>query len=142
MIGFFEHQYLSFKKNHLRNLIALAKADGTLHTDEEKMIYKLGEKYGLKDRQVASLLRSNKELELRIPESDEEKMDQLYDIVMMIYADGVVEDSEVEFCEDIVEKFSFNKEIVNWLINLFDQGNIPTTEEWKNLRKDALEKFV
>ena len=28
MIGFFEHQYLSYKKNHIKNLLALAKADG------------------------------------------------------------------------------------------------------------------
>ncbi len=141
MIGFFEHQYLSFKKNHLRNLIALAKTDGNLHKDEEKMIYKLGEKYGLKDRQVASLLRSNKALDLYIPESDTEKMDQLYDVVMMVYADGVVEDSEVEFCEDMVDKFGYKKEIVAWLIKLFDQGNIPTANEWDELKTRAIEEY-
>ena len=141
MIGFFEHQYLSFKKNHLRNLIALAKADGNLHSEEEKMIYKLGEKYGLKDRQVASLLRSNKALELYIPEADEEKMDQLYDVVMMVYADGVVEDSEVEFCEDMVSQFGYKKEIVSWLIEVFDQGNVPNSIEWKELKKTAIENY-
>ncbi len=142
MIGFFEHQYLSFKKNHLKNLISLAKADGNLHPDEEKMIYKIGDKYGLKDRQIASLLRSNKKTELHVPDSDDEKMDQLYDIVMMVYADGVVEESEIEFCEELVALFGYKSEIVSWLISIFDEGNIPTPMEWDELKKQALQKFA
>lgn len=142
MIGFFEHQYLSFKKSHLKNLIALAKADGNLHPDEEKMIYKIGDKYGLKDRQIASLLRSEKKLELHVPDTHEEKMDQLYDIVMMVYADGVVEESEIDFCEDVVDKFGFKKDIVKWLIGIFDAGNVPNQVEWGELKNRAKETFI
>lgn len=141
MIGFFEHQYLSFKKSHLKNLIALAKADGHLHPDEEKMIYKMGDKYGLKDRQVASLLRSNKQTDLHIPKTHDQKMDQLYDIVMMVYADGVVDQSEIDFCEEIVERFELKKDIVAWLIKIFDQGNVPTPSEWEELKTKAKELF-
>lgn len=142
MIGFFEHQYLSFKKSHLRNLIELAKSDGHLHPDEEKLIYKVGEKYGLKDRQVASLLRSQVKGERHIPESHEDKMDQLYDIILMVYADGVVEPSEIEFCEEIVEQFGYDKTIVQWLIDIFNQDNIPSPQEWEKLREEAKKKFV
>jgi uncharacterized tellurite resistance protein B-like protein len=142
MIGFFEHQFLVFKKNHLKNLISLAKADGNLHPDEEKMIYKIGDKYGLKDRQVASLLRSNKKTDLRIPEDHDEKMDQLYDVVMMVYADGIVEDSEIEFCNDLVSQFGYKKEIVKWLISIFDEGNEPTQTEWEDLKNQAKIKFL
>lgn len=142
MIGFFEHQYLTFKKNHLKNLIALAKADGHLHQAEEKMIYKIGDKYGLKDRQIASLLRSEKKLELHVPETHDEKMDQLYDVVMMVYADGVVEDSEIEFCEELVDKFGYKKDIVQWLIKIFDEGNVPNQLEWDELKGQAKLKFA
>jgi uncharacterized tellurite resistance protein B-like protein len=142
MIGFFEHQYLSYKKNHLRNLIALAKADGHLHPDEEKMIYKIGDKYGLKDRQIASLLRSKKKFESQVPSSHDSKMDQLYDVVMMVYADGVVEDSEITFCKELVHQFGYDENIVSWLISIFDQGNVPTLAEWADLKKEASEKFL
>lgn len=141
MIGFFEHQYLSFKKNHLRNLIALAKADGHLHAEEEKMLYKMGEKYGLKDRQIASLIRSDAEKELQIPESHHQKMNQLYDLVMMVYADGVVENSEVEFCEDLMEDFGFKKEIVKWMISKFDEANPPVPNDWDALVEEG-KQFV
>lgn len=137
MIGFFEHQYLSFKKNHLKNLIALAKADGNLHQAEEQMLYKMGEKYGLKDRQIASLIRSKKASELHIPENHDQKMNQLYDLVLMVYADGIVEDSEVEFCEDLMEQFGFKREVVLWMIEKFDEGNPPTPEAWEIVKEDA-----
>jgi uncharacterized tellurite resistance protein B-like protein len=59
MIGFFEHQYLSYKKNHIKNLLALAKVDGHMHETEEALLYKIGKRYGLKDRQVKELVDSN-----------------------------------------------------------------------------------
>lgn len=142
MIGFFEHQYLSYKKTHLKNLIALAKADGELHADEEKMLYVMGERYGLKDRQIASLIRSNKPIEFQVPEGFEDRMNQLYDLIIMVYADGVVEDSEVSFCENLMDQFAFKKEIVTWMIEMFDKGNPPTLEEWENIKTKAKDFII
>jgi len=44
MHGFFEHQYLSYKKSHIKNLLALAKADGHVHAKEQKMLLKIGKR--------------------------------------------------------------------------------------------------
>lgn len=142
MIGFFEHQYLSYKKNHLSNLIALAKVDGHLHEDEEKMLLKVGAKYGLKERQIRSLIEGERKSGVQIPDNHDQKMNQLYDLVMMVYADGVVEDSEVGFCEELMERFGFRKEVVRWMIRMFDQGKPPTPEDWEVLKKEASEKYT
>ena len=48
MMGFFEHQYLSYKKNHIKNLLALAKADGHMHPKEEALLYKIAEQVWIK----------------------------------------------------------------------------------------------
>lgn len=142
MIGFFEHQYLSFKKNHLRNLIALAKADGHLHADEVKMLYRMGEKYGLKDRQIASLISEEKTNKVEIPTDHDQKMDQLYDLITMVYADGVVKQSEIDFCEELMEQFGFDRAIVKWMVEKFDEGNPPAPDAWAKLKEEAQEKFV
>jgi hypothetical protein len=52
MIGFFEHQYLSYKKNHIKNLLALSKADGHMHEKEVDMLFKIGKRYGLKGKSM------------------------------------------------------------------------------------------
>ncbi|MDH5368294.1 MAG: TerB family tellurite resistance protein [Cyclobacteriaceae bacterium] len=140
MIGFFEHQYLSYKKKHVKNLLALANADGHLHDKEKALLFKIGEKYGLKERQVKSILDSKKGLELYIPESDDEKMDQLYDILLMVYADGIVDENEVNFCKDMVDKFGFKEALVDRLLYLFEKGD-PPPEEWDNVKHELLEEY-
>jgi uncharacterized membrane protein YebE (DUF533 family) len=143
MIGFFEHQYLSYKKNHIKNLLALAKADGVIHPKEQKMLFKIGRKYALKDRQIQELIDSKEKFQVNVPDNYEDKMNLLYDLMLMVYADGVVEKSEIAFCEDVGGKFGFKKEIVSWLLNdVFDQGTPPDDEQWEKLKNTAKEKFI
>lgn len=140
MIGFFEHQYLSYKKKHLRNLVALANADGHLHEKERALIYRLGDKYGLKERQVTRILENDKEQELYVPEKDNEKMDQLFDLLQMVYADGIVDDNEVVFCKDVVHKFGYKETLVDKLINLFEKGD-PAPIDWDDVKLQLIKDY-
>jgi uncharacterized tellurite resistance protein B-like protein len=143
MLGFFEHQYLSYKKNHIKNLLALAKADGFMHEKEEKMLYKIGKRYGLKDRQVKELVESKEKFQVNVPDNHNDKMNVLYDLMLMVYADEVVEKGEIAFVEGVVKKFGMKKEMVNWLVNeVFDKGTPPRADDWNDLKQEALKKFV
>ena len=142
MIGHFEHEYLSFKKGHIKNLLALAKADGHLHEKEEKLLYKIGNRSGLKDRQVKELIESEENYELHVPDSHDEKMNLLYDLILMIHADEVVEKEEVKFFESVVKKFGMKKEMAKWLFDLFEKGVPPPPDDWTDIKDEALERFV
>ena len=143
MIGFFEHQLLSYKKNHIRSLLALAKADGEVHAKEQKMLFKIGLKYGLKDRQVRSLMDSKEEGEVNVPDNHYDKMNVLYDLMLMVYADGVAEKNEIAFCEGVVKKFGMKKEVVRWLLSeVFEKGTHPRADDWMELVEVAKEKYT
>jgi len=131
VIGFFEHQYLAYKKKHLKNLIALARIDEEFHESELKLIYKLGRKYGLKDRQMDRIISDSKDYELYIPEQHDERMSQLYDLMLLVYADGVVEEREVNFCKVIAKKFGYDALIISWLIDLFEKGEEDVDRNWE-----------
>ncbi|MCX8491729.1 MAG: hypothetical protein ORN54_11740 [Cyclobacteriaceae bacterium] len=142
MIGFFENQYLSYKKDHIKNLLALAKADGHVHEKEEAVIYKIGKRYGLKEKQVKAILDSNEKFKINVPDNHHDKMNVLYDLMLIVFADGVVEKEEVAFCEDIAKQFSLKKEVVKWfLTEVFDKGKAPAPDEWDELRELAKKKF-
>jgi uncharacterized tellurite resistance protein B-like protein len=141
MIGFFEHQYLSYKKKHIKNLVALANSDGFMHEDERALIYRLGEKYGLKEKQVAKIIEANKEINLYVPERDDEKMDQLFDLLQMVYADGVVDDSEITFCKDVVSKFGYKDALVDKLLELFRNGD-PVPADWENVKIELIKDYA
>ena len=142
MLGFFEHQYLSYKKNHIRNLLALAKIDGHMHDKEEKLLYKIGSKYGLKDRQIKELLESKEKYVMNIPDNHNDKMNLLYDLLLMVYADGVVDKNEIQFCEDAAKRFGMKKEMVKWLLAEFDKGGPPKGDDWREMKEEAKERFV
>lgn len=142
MLGFFEHQYLSYKKNHIKNLLALAKVDGHMHPKEEELLYKIAKRYGLKERQVKVLLDSDEKFSMNVPDNHNDKMNLLYDLVLMVYADGVVDEHELEFCEEAVRQFGMKKEIVGWLLEEFDRGTPPPPDEWDEIKREAKEKFL
>jgi len=142
MIGFFEHQYLSYKKNHIRNLLALAKADGHVHEKEQKLLFKIGKRYGLKERQVKELIENKEKYKVIIPDNHNDKMNLLYDLVLMIHADEFVDKNEIRFFEDIVKKFGMKKEMVSWLLTVFEKGTPPPADEWEDIKQEAKERFV
>jgi hypothetical protein len=142
MKGFFEHQYLSYKKNHLKHLLALANADGNIHEKELVLLFKLGKKYGLKDWQIQNLVDSKEKFKLNIPDNFYDRMNLLYDLILMVYADGVVEKREIAFCEDVAIKFKMKKSIVKWLLENFEKGTPPPPDEWEEIKEQALEKFT
>jgi uncharacterized membrane protein YebE (DUF533 family) len=142
MIGFFEHQYLTYKKNHIRNLLALANADGHMHEKEVTLLYKIAHRYGLKEWQVQKLMESNEKYDINIPDNHNDKMNVLYDLILMVYADEVVEEREIQFCEEVAERFGMKKEIVRWLLKVFDMGTPPPPDEWAEIREHALKDYV
>jgi uncharacterized membrane protein YebE (DUF533 family) len=142
MIGFFEHQYISYKKNHIRNLLALAKADGHMHPKEEALLYKIGKRYGLKDRQIKELIDANEKFEVIVPDNHHDKMNLLYDLIWMVFADEVIDKHEIAFCEDAVKNFGLKKELVAWLVGEFKKGTPPPPDEWEEIKKQAAEKFA
>ena len=142
MKGFFEHQYLTYKKNHIKNLLALAKADGHIHEKEIALLFKIGKKYGLKDRQVQELIDSDERFSINVPDNHNDKMNLLYDLILMVHADDVIDEHEIVFCEDAVTQFGMKKELVHWLLQEFDRGTPPPPDEWDDLKKMAAEKFA
>ncbi len=142
MIGFFEHQYRSYKKNHLRNLLALARADGNLHPDEVAFLFKVGRNHGLKDRHIQSIIDEPSAQRVPIPESHDGRMNLLYDLLLMIHADSEVAPGEVAFLEDIVTKLGMKREVVAWLLDVFQgKGIPPLPDDWQAIKQEAGERF-
>ncbi len=143
MIGFFEHQYLSFKKNHIRNLLALARSDGDMHPKEEALLFRIGRRYGLKDRQIQAIMDSDTGHTLNIPDNHDDKMNLIYDLLLMVHADEKIAGNEVSFIEDVVSKFGIKKEIVSWLLDIFgDGGTPPSAGDWEDIKQEAKERFL
>jgi uncharacterized tellurite resistance protein B-like protein len=130
MIGFFEYQYLKFKKNHLINLVALAAVDGNIHEDEIAYLYKIGEIYQLKPHQIKKILENKEVMKPEIPEQHHQKVALLYDLVGMMMADNVIEPSEMAFCKKMFKECGYEDLLIDEMISLTKTG-VDDTDEWE-----------
>jgi uncharacterized tellurite resistance protein B-like protein len=130
MTSFFEHQKLSFRKSYLRNLIQLAFADGHLDEQELRVLYEIGLQRNLKRWQIDDLIHDESRFEVFIPESFINRMNLLYDLMRLIYADGVVEGQEVAYIKHILSAFNLSQDVIAELLIMFRNGT-PTQEVWR-----------
>jgi uncharacterized membrane protein YebE (DUF533 family) len=122
MLTIFETKKSKLQKNHLKNLIALAKADGVFSESEKEYIFKIGEKGGLKTSEIESLFSDSLIEEVKIPSNDSERFDQIFDLVQIMLADGSIDDNEMDFCISMAEKSGFRKAIVGILVRKISIG--------------------
>lgn len=122
MFNFFESEQTKRVKNHITNLGALARIDGHLDAAELNYIIAVGQKNGLKPDDVRALIANGEKLQLHLPENDSERFDQIYDLVEMMLADGIVDDNEMEFCMMMANKLGFRKAIVGVLVRKISMG--------------------
>jgi uncharacterized membrane protein YebE (DUF533 family) len=122
MFGFFENDQAKKIKSHLLNLAALAKADGHIDAREMNFILAVGKKNGMSSSNVKALVSGAKGASNDLPSTDSERFDQIFDLVDMMLADGVVDETEMDFCIMMAEKLGFRKAIVGVLVRKISQG--------------------
>ena len=140
MTGFFEYEYVNYKKQHLKNLVAIAYADGELHPSERSLLYTVGEKYGLKGWQIAKIIENQGPLEVEVPEDVSQRLDQIYDLVNMMLADDIIEKSEMRLCEHVTVSYGFKKELIKTILLLINKGK-SSLKDWNLFKKQAIANF-
>ncbi len=92
---------------HLRILIQLSRIDGDASAEELTLIREIGSNELISEEALSEAMNESADynhlssIEDFIPE---EKVDLIYNLVLMILADGKIEISEMGFCFSIVEK--------------------------------------
>jgi uncharacterized membrane protein YebE (DUF533 family) len=137
MFGFFENEQAKKIKGHLCNLAALAKADGTIDDREMNFIITVGKKNGMSGPAVRKLVAGQTNCESDIPSNDSERFDQIFDLVDMMLADGIVDETEMDFCIMMAEKLGFRKAIVGVLVRKISQG-VKDAVPRDNIKEESL----
>ena len=122
MFNFFENEQTKKLKHHLINLGALAKVDGNLDSSEMNNIIAIVQKNGFKPDEVKYLIANSPSSHFHLPENDSERFDQIYDLVEMMLADGIVDDDEMEFCMAMAAKLGFRRTLVGVLVRKITMG--------------------
>ena len=101
-------------KGHFLRLYQIAFADDNFDKLELEMLYKFANDRGLTKVQLDGILL-NPSINTSIPESLETRIEYLYDLAIMIWADGKVDDDEYVALIKYCRKFEFLDENIEAL---------------------------
>jgi len=117
-------------KAHFLRLYQMALCDDNFSPLELKALYKSAEERGISPKKLDEILLNPINSKIVIPENLEEKIDYLYDLTIMIWADGIVSPNERTSLEKYVLMFGFMEEnvlqIVDYLIDSVKEGKSKT----------------
>ncbi|WBV59213.1 hypothetical protein PFY12_09075 [Chryseobacterium camelliae] len=107
-------------KAHFLRLYQMAVCDEDFSTLELKMLYKCAEERGISSKHLDKILLKPINLKSLIPQTIDEKVDYLYDLTLMIWANGIISPNEYSALQKYVRMFGFLEEnetaIVDYLI--------------------------
>ncbi|MPS74216.1 MAG: hypothetical protein E2590_13870 [Chryseobacterium sp.] len=117
-------------KAHFLRLYQMAICDDNFSPLELKTLYRSAEERGISQKKLDEILLNPVNSKMVVPESIEEKIDYLYDLTVMIWADGIVSPNERTSLEKYVLMFGFMEEnalqIVDYLIDSVKEGKTKT----------------
>ena len=104
-------------KNHIGNLFYLAHVDGKFSKSEAEAILKICERYGINRQDINEMLKSSEmKIQAIIPSDTIERLEQIFDFITLIVADGSINIKELMICKQLAGLLHINKKNLNNLI--------------------------
>lgn len=113
-------------KAHFLRLYQMAICDDNFSKLELKMLYKFAEERGVTAKNLDEILLNPIDSRNSLPQLIEEKIDYLYDLTLMIWADEKIDENERSALEKYIKLFGFVDinipEIANYFLEAVKQG--------------------
>lgn len=105
-------------KRHFFNLYCLALSDGYLDFKELQTLYDIGVERGITPEQINQwVLTAN--IAPKVPETLSEKVECLYDLTRMAWADGKIAQEERDIIKKCVVRYGFLEENATGIVDYF-----------------------
>jgi len=121
-------------KSHMKNLIEVAAADGSIDVVEYDLLKSLAKNYGISESKLTEIKNNPEKIPFEVPTDEKEKFYQLYDLVHMMSVDNDVYDEEAKLCLIFAVKFGYPRATVNNLIETI-RMNIANGQKYEETMK-------
>jgi uncharacterized tellurite resistance protein B-like protein len=114
-------------KQHFLGLYQMILADTEVHPKELELLYRIGKEKGVTEQDIQSAIFSpNNLLTSENLLSDDEKIEYLFDLARMAWADDVLDDTEIVSMKSACIRLGFSEEysadITNFLLEQAKSG--------------------
>lgn len=86
---------------HFASIVRLALADAVISAEEEKLLKRLAKRFHILDEKYNEILNSPEDYPVNSPHNYNERIEHLYDLAKMVYADGEATGEEAAMLKKI-----------------------------------------
>jgi uncharacterized tellurite resistance protein B-like protein len=108
------------KKNiaHFANIVRIAQSDESIKAEELQLLKKIAKKYNIEETEYKEILKAPDDYPTLGSLEEEERIERLYDLIMMVDADHYQSIQEIRILKKVVTGLSFPLKKVDAIVDL------------------------
>ncbi len=137
----FDSGFQKRNQDHFAAIVRVAMSDGVITDEEQAFLERLARRLSISENDFKEILKDYNTHPINPPTSYDMRLERLYDLARMVYADSIKGDEQVILLEKLSIGLGFRadnaKYVVDKALNLVDKGvDIDTfSDEIKNMNR-------
>ncbi len=111
----FESGFKKRNEDHFAAIVRVAMSDGIINDAERKFLDRLAIRLDITEHDYKAILKDYKSHPINAPHSYDERLERLYDLARMVWADHIEGENQVILLEKLCVGLGFNPENVKYI---------------------------
>lgn len=101
---------------HFAAMATLAASDGEINEEEKTMLDRFAKKLDISEKEYEEVMDPKKKFPIQPPSNSEKRLERLYDLFRIIFADHIIDDEEMVLLKKYAIGLGFSNESANKVI--------------------------
>lgn len=115
-MGWFEGRALKEKKTAVLNVMKVMEVDGAIDEKELLVLAKVCARVGLSPKHLKGLIGARDKVEFTVPKDMDQRVLLLFDMTLMMMADGEIDKREMDLCMTLASRMGFPASVIPDLV--------------------------
>lgn len=113
----FSSGFTSRNQDHFASIVSVALSDGVISPEEQTFLDRLSQKLDISKERYSTILDNYKSHPINPPASLEKRIERLYDLARMVYADLIKDAHEIALLNKLVIGLGFQAEMASKVVS-------------------------
>ena len=117
IVDFFDSGFQKRNQDHFAAIVRVAMSDGIITEDEQAFLDRLARKLNISEGDYKEILKDYQSHPVNPPSSYDRRLERLYDLARMVYADHELGDRQKTMLERLCVGLGFTTANVNYVVD-------------------------
>ncbi|MEP3207988.1 MAG: TerB family tellurite resistance protein [Maribacter sp.] len=117
ILDLFDSGFRSRNKDHFAAIVRVAMSDDIITDDERTFLHRLASRLHISEEEYKQILKDYKTHHINPPTSYDARLERLYDLARMVYADNVLGENQTGILERLAVGLGFSTGNVQYVVD-------------------------